>query len=285
MGKERFGALYGQRGQRAGEPAPETTRLLSVAGDQIAQALQRDRLARRALDIEVTERSDAAKSALLDLVSHELRTPLAAIRASAGSLADADANLSDEDREALARAIDSEAMRLNRLVGNLLDMSRLEAGRVAADIEVIPIEDALDGVLDRMRPVLDGHPVEATMARDLPPIRADATFLAQILGNLLDNAARYSPPGTPIRVTASAIEPGMVEVCVEDAGAGVPVDELERIFERFYRRGGGRKPPGTGLGLPLVRGLTEAMGGHVVARRSSLGGLAVSLQLPATPVQ
>lgn len=282
VGDEHFGSLYGQRSRRAGEPPVETTRLLGVAADQIAQALQRDRLARRALDIEVTERSDAAKSALLDLVSHELRTPLAAIRASAGSLADADANLSDEDREALARAIDAEAIRLNRLVGNLLDMSRLEAGRVTADIEVIPVQDALEGVIDRMRPVLDGRPLEATMAPDLPPIRADATFLEQILGNLLDNAARYSPPGTPIHVTASGVERGMVEVCVEDAGSGVPDDELERIFERFYRRGGGgHKPPGTGLGLPLVRGLTEAMGGQVTARRNGLGGLTVSLRLPA----
>jgi two-component system sensor histidine kinase KdpD len=281
--EERLGSLNALRERGRGDPSIETSRLLAVAADQVAQALRRDRLARRALDVEVAERSDAAKSALLDLVSHELRTPLAAIRASAGSLADPSLALGADERQRLAQAIDAEAMRLNRLVGNLLDMSRLQAGRVVADIEVIPLEDAVEGVIDRLESVLGGRLVEAAMADGLPPVLADATLLEQVLGNLIDNAARYSEPGAPIRVTAGAVDDGMVEICVEDGGAGVPEADRDAIFERFYRRQKSRQSAGTGLGLPLVRGLVTAMGGSVTARESTLGGLAIAVRLRAAP--
>jgi two-component system sensor histidine kinase KdpD len=280
---ERLGSLNALRERGRGDPSIETSRLLAVAADQVAQSLRRDRLARRALDVEVAERSDAAKSALLDLVSHELRTPLAAIRASAGSLADPSLTLGADERQRLAQAIDAEAMRLNRLVGNLLDMSRLQAGRVVADIEVIPLEDAVEGVINRLETALGGRHVEAAMADGLPPVLADATLLEQILGNLIDNAARYSEPSTPIRVTAGTVDDGMVEICVEDGGPGVPEEDREAIFERFYRRQKSRQSAGTGLGLPLVRGLVTAMGGSVTAGESTLGGLAIAVRLRAAP--
>jgi two-component system, OmpR family, sensor histidine kinase KdpD len=281
--EERLGSLNALRRRGRGDPSIETSRLLAVAADQVAQTLRRDRLARRALDVEVAERSDAAKSALLDLVSHELRTPLAAIRASAGSLADLSLALGVDERQLLAQAIDAEAMRLNRLVGNLLDMSRLQAGRVVADIEVIPLEDAVEGVIDRMEAVLGGRRVKVSMADGLPPVLADATLLEQVLGNVIDNAARYSDASAPIRVSAASVDHGMVEICVEDGGPGVPEEEREAIFERFYRRQKSRQSAGTGLGLPLVRGLVSAMGGSVAARESGLGGLAIAVQLRSAP--
>ena len=238
-------------------------------------------MARRALDVEVAERSDEAKSALLDLVSHELRTPLATIRASAGSLADSSLALASAERQGLAEAIDTEAMRLNRLVGNLLDMSRLQAGRVSADIEVIPVQDAVEGVLERLIPELGGRSIEVSIPADLPPVLADATFLDQVLTNLLENAARYSPRDAPLRVQATPGPGDSIELCVEDGGAGVPEGQLAAIFDRFFRGDSAQKRPGTGLGLALVRGLVDAMGGEVSARRSGLGGLAVTVRLPA----
>ncbi|MEO7295220.1 MAG: ATP-binding protein [Candidatus Limnocylindria bacterium] len=280
-GDERSGSLYGLRAAGSGDPSKETSRLLAVAADQIAQALRCDRLASRARDVEVAERSDAAKSALLDLVSHELRTPLAAIRASAGSLAEPSLALSRSDRQGLAEAIDSEAMRLNRLVGNLLDMSRLQAGRMSADIEVIPVQDAVEGVLEHLRPALGGRAIEVTIPADLAPVLADAVFLEQVLANLVENAARYTPSDAPIRVQALAAPHEMLELRVEDGGGGVPDEQLTTIFERFFRGDASHQRSGTGLGLALVRGLVEAMSGEVSAQRSSLGGLAVTVRLPA----
>lgn len=282
-GEERLGTLYAISGQRNGDPSIETSRLLAVAADQISQALRRDRLARRALDVEVAERSDEAKSALLDLVSHDLRTPLAAIRASAGSLADRSLRLSDDERQALAEAIDVEAMRLNRLVSNLLDMTRLQAGRVTADIEVIPVEDAIDAVVDRVRPTLGARVIETTVPALMPPVLADALFLDQVLTNLIDNADRHSPTTAMLRIGARQHDDAIVELVVEDGGVGVPDDELPRIFERFYRANARRSRSGAGLGLALVRGLVEAMDGSVSAERSSLGGLAVIVRLRAAP--
>lgn len=277
-GDERLGALYALRRGRRGDPPLETSRLLAVAADQVAQALRRDRLARRALDVEVAERSDAAKSALLDLVSHELRTPLSAIRAAAGSLADPALPLSDDQRRALAEGVDAEAMRLNRLVGNLLDMSRLRAGRVTPRTELIPLADAVEAVVARLQ--AGGRAVEHHVAVDLPPVEADAMFLERVLTNLLENAVRHAPPGAPIRLAATP-DGDIVEITVEDGGPGVPGDQLERIFEPFVRDPDAGERTGIGLGLALVAGLVEAMRGTVSARRSDLGGLAVIVRLPS----
>lgn len=279
-GEETFGSLYARRRERAGNPTIETSRLLSVAADQSAQALRRDRLARRALDVEVAERSDAAKSALLDLVSHELRTPLAAIRASAGSLADRSIKLTDGERHDVAEAIDVEVMRLNRLVENLLDMSRLQAGRVSPDIEVIPLRDAIESVLERFDRTLGGRRVETNVPDDVPPVLADATYLEQVIANLIENAARYTPREAPIHVTAASVGRG-VDICVEDGGPGVSDEDMGRIFERFFRARGRGTGSGTGLGLALVKGLVETMNGSVSAARSGLGGLAIRVHLPA----
>ncbi|MGZ8475167.1 MAG: sensor histidine kinase [Candidatus Limnocylindria bacterium] len=279
-GEQTIGSLWSQRDQSLGDPFLEQTRLLAAAADQIAQAVQRDRLATAAAETEIARRSDQLRSALLDSVSHDLRTPLASIRAAAGSIADASIELPLADRRAAAQLIDVEAERLNRLVGSLLDMSRIQGGVLVPDIEVIPLTELVEP-LARLTSARGGPAVVIDLPDDLPSVKVDATFLAQALTNLLENAARHAPAG-PIAIRARH-EGTRVSLSVEDGGPGVPPESLPRIFERFYRSpeaaAGARQ--GFGLGLAVVRGLVEAMGGSARAQRSDLGGLAVTLDLPA----
>ena len=282
-----LGSLWCRRDRVDGDPHIEETRLVAAAADQLAQALRRERLASRAADLEIERRSDELRSALLDSVSHDLRTPLASIRAAAGGLADPAIEHDPEHVRSTARTIDEEAERLNRLVGTLLDMSRIQAGALVAEIDVIPLTELVEPAVSRMRSVLAGHSVTIDLPADLPSVRADATLLSQALSNLLENAARYTPPGAPIVISAtSRPDRGDVNLVVEDGGTGVPTEALPHLFERFYRvpsssAGGARRS--FGLGLSVVEGMVAAMGGRVQAEQSSLGGLAIMLELPADP--
>lgn len=282
-----FGSIWCQRDRAEGHPLLEETRLVAAAADQLVQALRRDRIAARAASLEIERRSDELRSALLDSVSHDLRTPLASIRATAGSLADPAVEPDPEHVRSAAQTIDREADRLNRLVGALLDMSRIQAGALVAEIEVIPLSELVGPAVARMRPQLANHPVTVDLPADLPSVRADATLLSQALTNLLDNAGRYAPPGAPIAIRGSyRPEQGQVALVVEDGGAGVPAESLPHLFERFYRgprlaADGARR--GFGLGLSVVQGMVAAMGGTTRADRSALGGLAITLELPAEP--
>jgi two-component system sensor histidine kinase KdpD len=278
-----LGSLWVIRSRSDGPPGRGHTRLLAAAADQIGQALERDRLAEEATGAEIARRSEAAKTALLDSVSHDLRTPLASIRAAAGSLMDPDLPLDERARRERAASIDGQAERLNRLVTNLLDMSRIEAGDLHARLEVFPLEDLVRATVERFSDQLDGRTVAISMPPELPPVAVDAIFIDQVLTNLLENAARHTPPAAPIRVLGSATPGGTVRLCVEDGGPGVPAPALERVFDKFYRLpvSTDRSRRGSGLGLAVVRGFVEAMGGRVTARASNLGGLAVDVELPA----
>lgn len=282
---EAYGSLWSQRPRAAGDPHLEETRLMAAAADQLAQAVRRERLAARAAELEIERRSDEIRSALLDSVSHDLRTPLASIRAAAGGLADPAIAPDVQHVRAAARSIDEEAERLNRLVGTLLDMSRIQAGALLAEIDVIPLSELVEPAVSRMRTQLSGRSVTVELPVDLPSVRADAVLLSQALTNLLENAARYTPAGTPIAVRASADPDGAhVALRVEDGGPGVSRDALPHLFERFYRApgsgdAGARR--GFGLGLAVVHGLVAAMGGSVHAAHSPLGGLSITLRLPA----
>jgi two-component system sensor histidine kinase KdpD len=279
------GSVWVTRRRSAGPPGRGHARVLAAAADQIGQALERDRLAEEATSAEIARRSEAAKTALLDSVSHDLRTPLASIRAAAGSLMDPDLPLDGEARRERAASIDREAERLNRLVSNLLDMSRIEAGDLHARLEVFPLEDLVRATVERMAGQLDGRTVTISMPPDLPPAAVDAVFLDQVLTNLLENATRHTPPEAPIRVGAAIIGARTVRLCVEDGGPGVPPAFIERVFDKFYRVPDAPRPArrGSGLGLAVVRGLVEAMGGRVTARVGELGGLAIDVDLQAVP--
>jgi two-component system, OmpR family, sensor histidine kinase KdpD len=277
-GAQVFGAIWAQRARPGGDPSREETRLLAAAADQIGQALEQDRLRSEATSAELARRSDAAKTALLDSVSHDLRTPLAAIRAAAGSLAEEGGATRDE-----ALAIDREAERLDRLVGNLLDMSRIEAGNMRTDLEPYALDDLVDASLRRLRPMLAGRSVAVDMPRDLPYVLVDALLMDQVLANLLENAALHAPDA-PIRISAT-VRAGRLQLIVEDGGPGVPPEAMQMVFDKFYRvaRPGAGPMRGSGMGLAVVRGLVEAMGGRVSARRSDLGGLAVVVEVAVAP--
>ncbi|MEO6294261.1 MAG: ATP-binding protein, partial [Candidatus Limnocylindria bacterium] len=197
------------------------------------------------------------------------------------SIADPSIDMEPVERRAAAKSIDEEAERLNRLVGSLLDMSRIQAGALVPDLEVIPLGELVEPIVARMNAALAEHPLTIHLPADLPSVNVDALFLSQALSNLLENAARHAPPDAPVAIRATP-NGGMVDLVVEDGGSGVPPESLPLLFERFYRspRGGSGSRRGFGLGLAVVRGLVEAMGGSVRADRSPLGGLAVTLELP-----
>ncbi|HYN70093.1 MAG TPA: ATP-binding protein, partial [Candidatus Eisenbacteria bacterium] len=283
-GGSTLGSIWASRPRRLGGPDRTETRLLSAAADQVGQALALDRLAAAAQAAEIARQSDALKSALLQSVSHDLRTPLAAIRAAAGTLRP-ESGLAPADQQASADSIEREVEYLDRMVANLLDLSRIEAGALRAELDVFELDDLLDRTLQRLRPRL----ADRVLTVDVPaqPVRVDPVFLDEAFTNLLENALKFTSPGDAVRVHADAIAvDGYLQLTVEDGGPGVPEAALERLFEKFYRAGRDRRTsrPGTGIGLAVVRGLTEAMGGRVGARQGDLGGLAIDLFLPVAAV-
>ncbi len=277
------GSLWATRPAASGIPNREGTRLLALAADQLGLALRRDELNAAATAAEVARQSDALKSALLTSVSHDLRTPLSSIRAAAGSLMDPALTWSPEDQRAIGRAIDVEADRLNRLVRNLLDLSRIEGGALKPDLHVFDLDELLEPVIERVAPLLANCRLELALPHDVPPVHVDAVYLDEAVTNLLENAAKYAGKDARIRISAGGTGSGGVQLTIEDSGPGVPPSALPHLFEKFYRvprdLEGSRK--GMGIGLSVVKGLVEAMGGTVSARASALGGLAVDLRVPA----
>lgn len=277
---QRLGSVWALRRRGVPELDRTETRLLAAAADQIGQVLAHDRLAAESQAAEIARQSDELKSALLQSVSHDLRTPLATIRAAAGTLRPS-VELSNEEQNESVDAIDREVEYLNRIVTNLLDLSRIEAGALQAERDVFELDDLLRTSLERQRPRLTGRQFDVDITGT--PVEVDPIFLDEAFTNIIENALKYTPPGTRVRVQTHEDEPGWVRLTVDDAGPGVPDDALPKLFEKFYRvpgRSGGSRS-GTGIGLAVVRGLVEAMGGRVAARRGELGGLAIDLDLPA----
>jgi two-component system sensor histidine kinase KdpD len=273
-----LGSIWAERSRDNGTPTFDETLLLSAAADQLGQAIAHDRMVADSQAAEVARQSDALKSALLQSVSHDLRTPLATIRAAAGTLS-ADWSDADPSRRESVAAIEREVEYLNRLVTNLLDLSRIEAGVLRAESEPFEVDDAVASAIERWEPRLSGWRVENAAGRDV--VRADPVFVDAVLTNLLENVVRHTPSGTPLRISTKPGVGGMVRLTVEDGGPGVPREALPRLFDKFYRVPGKRAARhGTGIGLAVVRGLVESMGGRVDARQSALGGLAIDIDLP-----
>lgn len=284
---ETVGALWAIRPSDRPEPSRTETRLLALAAGQVGLTVGRERLRQQALAAEVARRDAALKSALVDSVSHDLRTPLAGIRAAAGTLADPAHERSPEEVRKTASLIEEETKRLDRMVGGLLDLSRIQAGEIRPDREALDVEDAVRSVLRRLAPVVGLRRVEVDIDADLPPIAGDAAFVDQCLANLVENVARHTPETATAWIRAHELvdrgRPG-VEIEVEDDGPGVDAEAARHLFERFYRVRTARPGAGgMGIGLAIVRGLTEAMGGTVSAARGSAGGLLISMRLPVMP--
>jgi two-component system sensor histidine kinase KdpD len=279
----RFGSIWAFRPRGSAQPDQTETRLLAAAADQIGLALAHDQLAAESQAAEIARQSDELKSALLQSVSHDLRTPLATIRAAAGSLRPS-SGLSERDRTESVEAIDREVEYLNRLVTNLLDLSRIEAGALHAERDIFELDDLMNRSLERLLPRLKTHQLD--VALEAPPVLVDPVFLDSAVTNVIENAIKYTPADAPLKISAGGRDDDTVRLTIEDGGTGVPDDVLGRLFEKFYRVPGQQRTSrsGTGVGLAVVRGLVEAMGGRASARRSQLGGLAIDLDLPAAPV-
>ena len=277
---ELLGSIWALRDRDQGEPDRIETRLLATAADQVGQALAHDRVADQSRAADVARQSDSLKSALLQSVSHDFRTPLATIRAAAGSLR-AGSPLSAGDRDASVDAIEREVAYLNRLVTNLLDLSRIESGALRADRDVFELDDLLGRAVERATTRLGSRTLETDL--NASPVQVDPVFVDSAVSNVLDNALKHTPEATRIRVIARDAARDRVRLTIEDGGPGVPDDALPRLFEKFYRVPGRqeRSRAGTGIGLAVARGLVEATGGRITARHSVLGGLAVDIELPA----
>jgi two-component system sensor histidine kinase KdpD len=246
----------------------------ALAVEQVQQEEQRN----RALALQETDR---LRTALLNSVSHDLRTPLASIKASASSLLDREIHWSDAERDEFLATINSEVDRLTRLVHNLLDMSRIEAGALDPRLVESSVAEVVGPVVRRAR-AASRQRVDVDVPDELPPVLVDPVRLDQVLTNLLDNARSYAPT-SPIQVVARQAGEA-IELRVIDHGPGIPGPERERVFDQFYRlKGGGRRPEGTGMGLAICRGIVQAHGGDLRVETTPGGGASFVLTLPVSP--
>jgi len=251
--------------------------------DQAASVIERERLRRETLQVEVLRRTDALRAALLSSVSHDLRTPLSSIKAAASSLLQEDVQWDDEARHSFALAIVREADRLNRLVANLLDMSRIEGGALKPEKEWYPINELIQDVVARMQPVLQGRVVHTDLPADLPPVKLDYLQIDQVLTNLLENAVRYTPAESPIDIGVR-LDGEYMLISVADRGPGIPAADLDRVFDKFYRvmetQTKATRTTGSGLGLAVCKGLVEAHGGRIWVENRQGGGAIFQFTLP-----
>jgi two-component system sensor histidine kinase KdpD len=264
---------------------PDGRRLLDALMDLAALAIERIHLQSDLDTAKLLAESERLRSALLTSISHDLGTPLASIIGAASSLKSVGERYDGAQREALVTTILEEAERLNRFVGNLLDMTKLESGAIAAKEEMIDLAEIVGTALQRAGKVLARHRVKVDLGGDLPMLRLDFVLFEQVLFNLLDNAAKYAPPESTVEIRARR-RGDIVELHVLDEGAGIPPDQMERIFDKFHRvHDGDRKRPGTGLGLAICRGFVAAMGGTIRARnRADRSGGDFVIELPISTV-
>lgn len=272
----------GVLGLRPAQPqralAPDQRHLLETFANQIALALERARLAGEAERERVQAEAERMRSSLLSSVSHDLRTPLTAISGAASSLLDDAAALDRGTRRELAQGIYDEADRLNRLVHNLLSMTRLESGAVQVQKEWQPLEEVIGSARNRTAELLRDRPLAVQLPPGLPLAPLDGVLIEQVLVNLLENAAKYTPPGSPIMIAARS-SPGEVAITVADGGPGIPAGDEQRIFEKFYRAAPG-VAHGAGLGLAICRAIVLAHGGRIWVERPPAGGSAFCFTLP-----
>jgi two-component system sensor histidine kinase KdpD len=275
------GRTVGAIGIHPRQDAPRTfdqELLLETFVNQMALVIERELLDEAAEQSLMLRESERLYTALLNSISHELRTPIATISGSAGLL-EAHTNGDSRVRGELIRSIQGAANRLNRLVANLLDMSRLDAGRLQLKLDWCDVGEVIGVAVGRVEECLLQRPLEIDAPPDLPLVQMDFVLMEQVLVNLLDNACSYSPPGTPVTIEARLAR-GKLVIAVTDSGKGIPPEDLERVFDKFFRVPG-TATGGTGLGLSICRGLVEAHGGTLHAENVPGGGARFVITLPA----
>ncbi|MBP7688872.1 MAG: sensor histidine kinase KdpD [Thermoflexales bacterium] len=257
---------------------PDQRRLMEVYASQAAVAIERAQLAEQTRQTQVLQATEKLQTALLNSISHDLRTPLVSITGALSSLQE-ESVLSEAARHSLIDTARGEAERLNRLVGNLLDMTRLEAGALRIKQELCDIQDVIGSVFERLGEQVADRVVTFEGVPDLPLIPMDFVLIVQVLVNLLDNALKYSPPDSPIEISATYVG-AFAEIAVADRGPGIPPADLTRVFDKFYRVQNPNNVSGTGLGLSICKGIVEAHGGFIGAENRSGGGTIVTVGLP-----
>lgn len=263
---------------------PDQRRLLDALVDQAALAIERVHLVEEADRVKRSIETDKLRAAILTSLSHDLRTPLSSILGAAGALRDLSHALSDGDKTDLLNTIVEESGRLNRFIADLLHMTKLEAGAIVPNAAPHDVSELIATTLERAGKITVHHKMELDLASDLPMVSVDGVLLEQALFNLIENASKYAPQGTTVRIQGWR-EGDLVRLQVLDEGPGIPADATERIFDRFYRvRKEDSVRAGTGLGLAIARGFIEAMNGKIVAgNRSDRSGAVFTITLPIAP--
>ena len=260
---------------------PEQRHLLETFASQIGLALERARLAEVAEAAGLAAERESLRNTLLASISHDLRTPLAVMAGAGSTLAEHGAKLDEATRFSLAHSIETKAREMSELVSNVLDLMRFESGQVVLRRDWETLDDLVGTALQRLEVRLAGHAVELRMAPELPPVYVDATLIVQLFANLLDNAAKYTPAGT--RVSVSAVADGtFVRVVVEDDGPGLPPGEPARLFDKFQRGNGEGTVVGVGLGLAICQAIVGAHGGEIEAQRRAGRGARFEFTLPSS---
>ncbi len=283
-----FVPLNGSRGRGGGlgllacEPErlrdPEELRLLETFSGLIGSALDRTTLAAEAREATLRAETEQLRNALLSSVSHDLRTPLAVVTGATSALLDDRAPTDETKRRTLIMTAHEEALRLNRLVANLLDMTRLDAGALKVRKELQPLEEVVGAALYRLDDRLRGRPVGTDIPADLPLVPFDSVLIEQVLINLIENATKYTPPGSPIDVSARPGD-GEVEIEVADHGPGIDKQSAARVFDKFFRAREG-EGGGVGLGLTICRGIVSAHAGRIWVQERRGGGASFRFTLP-----
>jgi two-component system sensor histidine kinase KdpD len=264
-------------GDSPGREADELA-VLQAFATQLGLALEGARLASEADRARMDAETSSMRAALFASVTHDLRTPLASITASVTNLLDAEARMTEEDRTDLLGTILQEARRLNRLVGNLLDLARIRAGAVDSVKVPASINDVIEGTVARLQPLLGGTRIRLLLRDDVPDVPMDVDHIDQVITNVLENGVRHAPPGSEITIS-SALWREAVEVRISDHGEGIPADERDRVFQPFVRSDALREG-GAGLGLSIARALVEDHGGRIWIEAAPGGGTAVIFRLP-----
>jgi two-component system sensor histidine kinase KdpD len=258
---------------------PEQMGLVEALINQAAVAMERVQLAAAAQEADVQIESERLRNVLLSAISHDFRTPLATIIGSASTLRDSEAALGEERRRALLDTLLHEAERMNRLVGNLLDLTRFSDGRIELRHDWVAIDELVGAVLARLSGLLASHPVTLDMPPEPPLVQGDEVMIEQVLSNLVENVARHTPAGTPFEISARA-DDDTLEVVVRDCGPGFPPGEEARVFEKFHQARPESAQSGFGLGLAICKAIVEAHGGTIEARNAPGGGAEFRFTLP-----
>jgi len=277
--RKTLGVLAVQAANQRRVLLPEQRHLLETFAGQIALALERIQLAHAAESSRVEAETESLRNTLLASISHDLRTPLAVIAGAGSALADPSGALDAESRRKLAQSIETRARDMSDVISNVLDLTRLESDRLVLRRDWQTIDDLLGAALERSGERLRNHRIEFSLPPDLPAVHVDATLTVQLFANLFENAAKYTPAGTRVSISARADE-RMLEVIIEDDGPGLPAGDPDELFNKFQRGRSESEVTGAGLGLAICRSIARAHGGDIRASNRAEGGARFEVTLP-----